>query len=298
MSNEKKSKNNYLCRNMGRLTDDITTFLEGNGIGCIRDMRSGFEVICAKPSEGRTAKTIVPLEITAKSMDEAEISSKAAYKAIEDIKSYEGRPLIITEDRWNSQRPMMEARLLAHLEIFTSVFARNCIVRKTDRAEARAFLAANHSYGYAACRHHYGLFTKSDSRLIAVATFSNARKWIKDGKEIRSYEWTRYASLPGVRICGGMGKLLKAFINDVRPDDIMSYADLEWSEGEVYRTLGFIREESKGAVFFRVNPETWERRAIRHANIPDGDAESCGEEAGMFLRNFGSAKYRMKLTDY
>ena len=48
----------------------------------------------------------------------------------------------------------------AHLEIFSQAFARNCEVRRIAKAEARDFLTHNHSYGYAACRYHYGLFLK------------------------------------------------------------------------------------------------------------------------------------------
>ena len=196
---------------------------------------------------------------------------------------------------------MMEARLLAHLELFSQAYARNCEVRRIDKAEAKAFLAVNHSYGYAACRYCYGLFLKRHTghiaeetsdigyigKMIAVATFSNARKWVKDGKEIRSYEWTRYASLPEMRVSGGMGKLLKAFIKEVQPDDIMSYADLEWSEGDVYRALGFEAEMEKEAVDFVIDGETWERSPIR-----------SGKEGNLFFRNFGSRKFRIKLTDY
>lgn len=43
-----------------------------------------------------------------------------------------------------------------------------------------------------------------------------------------------------------MGKLLNAFISEVRPDDIMSYADTEYPDGgDAYRQLGFIRESTK-----------------------------------------------------
>ncbi len=275
---------------MGRLIDDITEFLADNGIRCSRQMRHGFDVICAEVSEEQPYRIILPLEVSAKSLEEAVSQSSNASEAIFHLKD-SGYPLIITEDRWKSQRRMMESRLLAHLEIFTSIFARNCEIRKIEKAGAQAFLAENHSYGYAACRYHYGLINKKDGSLIAVATFSNARKWIKDSKEIRSYEWTRYASLPGMRISGGMGKLLKAFINEIHPDDIMSYADLEWSEGQVYKSLGFTEESVKAPVSFTIDPATYERKAIRN-NIPDAPSYS------LFFMNFGSAKYRMKLTDY
>ena len=158
--------------------------------------------------------------------------------------------------------------------------------------------------------------------LVAVATFSNARKWIKGDKEIRSYEWTRYASLPGLRINGGMGKLLKAFIEEVRPDDIMSYADLEWSEGDVYRQLGFTLEGRKDPVTFTVDTGTWKRFPVKPGMTdgirsgmagPDDEgmtghviaettdnviARPKGSWQSLYFRNFGSNKYRLKLTAY
>ena len=121
--------------------------------------------------------------------------------------------------------------------------------------------------------------------LIAVGTFSNARRWVKNGKEIRSYEWTRFASLPGLRISGGMGKILKAFIEEVQPDDIMSYADLEWSDGEVYSTLGFIKESMKEPVMFAVDGN-WKRTPISRCPQHEGSS---------YLQNLGSLKYRLKL---
>mgnify|MGYP003294685763 CR=1 FL=1 len=156
-------------------------------------------------------------------------------------------------------------------EHFISVFARNCNVRRMDSPEARTFIERHHRYGWSKCRYCYGLFVEKEGRdgqfhkddLVAVSCFSNARKWEKDGTSIKSYEWVRYASIEGVRVSGGMGKMLNAFIEDIRPDDVMSYAPLsEGGEGEVYLKLGFTLEEIK--------------------------------EFG----NGKSAKFRLKLTDY
>ena len=102
-----------------------------------------------------------------------------------------------------------------------------------------------------------------------------------------------------MRVSGGMGKLLKAFIKDVQPDDIMSYADLEWSEGTVYEQLGFKREHlGKEPVLFTVDRRTWERRAVRSLDKLGMTEGSSGMTEGLFFRNFGSRKFRMKLTDY
>ena len=386
----------YLCTDMSRLIDNIADFLAENGFELSFQIRHDFDVIVTRTLDGRHIKVILPLEISAGTIEEAEAESENAEYAIRMITREAGYPLIITEDRWRSQRQMMEARLLAHLELFSQAYARNCEVRRIEKAEAQEFLNRNHSYGYAACKYRYGLFLKrhtghiaaemgfpirsgttngepgttngkvevpdekvgrtsspvilnevknlSEGTLIAVATFSNARRWVKEGKEIRSYEWTRYASLPDLRVSGGMGKMLKAFIKEVKPDDIMSYADLEWSEGEVYERLGFEAETRKEPVTFTIDPQTWERKAIRRSPVKPGMTEEkpgmteekpgmteekpgmteekpgmAEEKPGMteekpgmtegdnvipdligdlFFRNFGSRKFRLKLTDY
>ena len=365
----------YLCTDMSRLIDNIADFLVANGFELSFQIRHDFDVIVTRTLDGRHTKVILPLEISAGTIEEAEAESENAEYAIRMITREAGYPLIITEDRWRSQRQMMEARLLAHLELFSQAYARNCEVRRIEKAEAQEFLNRNHSYGDAACKYRYGLFLKrhtghiaaemgfpirsgmtdgepgmtdgepgttngkeevpdekvgrtsspvilnevknlSEGTLIAVATFSNARRWVKEGKEIRSYEWTRYASLPDLRVSGGMGKMLTAFIKEVHPDDIMSYADLEWSEGEVYERLGFEAETRKEPVTFTIDPQTWERTAIRRSPVKPGMTEEKprltegmlrmaeGDNVipdligDLFFRNFGSRKFRLKLTDY
>lgn len=320
---------------MSRLIEDIGAFLYANGFEYSFQIRHDFDVICARTMDGQHTRVILPLEISAGTLEEAVKESLRAHEAVRSIRTLEGYPIIIPEDRWKRQRPMMEARLLAHMEVFSQAYARNCEVRRIDKETAQRFLNDNHSYGYAACKYRYGLFLKrhtghvareieeerflgcarndnrsdrNDNRsdrgdivgtLIAVATFSNARKWIKDGKEIRSYEWTRYASVPELRVSGGMGKLLKAFIKEVQPDDIMSYADLEWSEGKVYEALGFSEERPKDPVSFEIDPETWERRAIMRCQSEQGTTQVEQNTAGkLFYTNFGSRKLRLKLTDY
>ena len=286
---------------MCRLIDDILDFLEANGFECSVQMRSGLDVICTKTPD----RAIFPLAISAKSPEEAQEQAELASKIIEELPH---RPIIITEDRWRKQPEMMKARVLAHLEVFDQVYARNCEIRRIDKATAAEFLAVNHSYGDSSNRYRYGLFLKRHTghiaaegsetwkyptgTLVAVATFSNARKWIKEERTIRSYEWIRYASLPGLRISGGMGKLLKAFIEEVKPDDIMSYADLEWSEGTVYDQLGFTLEGQKNPVLFGIDSD-WNRFPIK-PGITDPDV-IAGPTGNLFYMNFGSNKYRLKL---
>ena len=136
-----------------------------------------------------------------------------------------------------------------------NVFARNCRVERIGKTEASAFLDANHRLGSTGGRYFYGLFvTRStgeaesvlpEETMVAVAAFSNARRWTKGDRQVSSYEWIRYASLKGLRVTGGMSKLLNAFIEQVHPDDIMSYVPLRHFSGEVYESLGFVSEGVK-----------------------------------------------------
>lgn len=299
------------------LSKDICGFLEGKGIGCFTERVGTSEVVVVRigtQDTGCMVRVIMPVMVTSGNIAEAERRQVEASEVIRRISErHDAYPLIITEDRWNSQREMMQQRLLAHLEMFFPVYARNCEVRRIDKSTAATFLRANHSYGDASCRYRYGLFIKRHTghlaatagaglycpgTLVATATFSNARKWVKGDKTIRSYEWTRYASLPGVRVTGGMGKLLETFIKDVQPDDIMSYADLEWSEGNVYEQLGFILEGWKDPVTFIVDGE-WRRFPVK-SGMTDGNCAEKEDGIGdrRFFQNFGSRKYRLKLTEY
>ena len=287
---------------MEGLKSQLTAYLDLHGFEFTALTRSGLEVLYVKSLVNSDMKCIVPLSLEATSPFQAENNADALESLLHDLYEEDIIPIVIAEDRWRLQGNMMRERLLAHLEKFTSLYARNCRVKKIDKETAAAFLEQNHSYGDAACRYRYGLYLRRPSRcgtfeaetLVAVATFSNARKWQKGDKVIRSYEWTRYASLPGVRISGGMGKVLKAFIEEVHPDDIMSYADLEWSEGKVYEQLGFVLEGRKDPVMFVVD-EAWRRFPIKPGMT---EASGGGMTAKRFFQNLGSNKYRLKLTQY
>ena len=281
------------------LLNKISAFLLEKGITHDTETENGHSVVVAHTPKGKIVP-ILPALMFSRSQEEAVRYAEDLATFSRQIISKTGeRPFIIAQDRWESQGEMMKARLLAHLEVYDQIYARNCQVRRIDKQTAAEFLRSNHSYGDAACRYRYGLYLKrhtghnTDSgklppdTLVAVATFSNARKWTKGDKIIRSYEWTRYASLPGIRLSGGMGKLLKAFIEEVKPDDIMTYADLEWSDGKVYEALGFSLEGHKAPVMFAVNLNDWSRSPLlddRHET--------------RYFQNPGSNKYRLKLIDY
>ncbi|MGN1220898.1 MAG: hypothetical protein ACI4TU_08160 [Candidatus Cryptobacteroides sp.] len=290
---------------MDGFKDEVTMFLEDAGIKFRTEgSRTGWPSVLCRHLRSGVELRIVPVEISATCQEEALIQQAELIRAVEDFCSSDGAyPLIVTRDRWERQKLMMRERILAHLGSYIQIYARNCQVRRIDKPLAASFLEQAHSYGDASCKYRYGLFlvrhtghcrlegaTESivPGTLVAVAEFSGARRWKKENMTVSSYEWTRYASLPWLRISGGMGKILRHFIEQVHPDDIMSYADLEWSEGLVYEQLGFIPEDSRQPVLFKVDPKGWQREVCTGEQNDDS----------LYIMNLGSRKYRLKLKDY
>lgn len=215
--------------------------------------------------------------------------------------------LYLYEDRWYGCRAVTEARILSRLGRFRSVFARKCriIGSKDPEASGRAgafarFLEKYHAYGDAKSKYRYGLLY--DGELVAVATFSASRPMVRrilepyknvppeevaslrfatdflpgrtayssrDAVMVQSYEWVRYASLPDVRVAGGMGRLLRAFLKEItqknalagsrQPVEVMTYSDNEWSGGAVYEKLGFVPAGERPPVEYYVEKETYRR---------------------------------------
>ena len=127
------------------------------------------------------------------------------------------------------------------------------------------------------------------SRLIALATFSGGRT-MKIGERAgsRSFELIRFATLKGYVVVGGMDKLLKAFIEEYQPDDIMSYADRDWSDGRSYEKLGFTKIENSIPQSFLINLKTLERLPV-NGLIDDNHLK---------IFNAGSIKYIKYLQSF
>lgn len=215
------------------------------------------------------------------------------------------KSLFLYEDKWRSQGPLVRGRLLAQLEKEKSIFARNCSVREITPEVAAKFLEKNHLYGATKSKYRYGLFRKratganelgmehSDS-LVAVATFSSGRK---NEEGILSYEWERYASTVGFRIVGGMGKLLRHFVEERMEEigqiEVMSYSDSEWSDGDVYNKLGFSAHSYREPVGFIVDNSTYKRIHFNKIGRDRAFPKELLDDPNKFtfIYNIGSTKF-------
>lgn len=246
------------------------------------------------PLESIDAAIIAADKGNDRAADLASVIANAAAKVAAKIADDGERCIYLYEDRWRSGGEVIQKRILAHLGHFNSIFARKCEPKPLKAQQAADFLQKYHSYGTARCKYRYGLFYSE--KLVAVATFSAGRpmKRLVGGQEriLDSYEWVRYASLPDCRISGGMGRLLDAFVNEVHPDEVMSYADYEWSSGDAYLRLGFEKVGEKPPMNFYVDRSTFKRISAKKASAERRfRGEDFPPEKYVLISNLGSAKY-------
>ena len=98
---------------------------------------------------------------------------------------------------------------------------------------------------------------------LGVSSFSNSRRLLRGDKNLLSYEWIRFSSLKGIRVIGGMSKILNYFINDVAPEEIMTYCDSDWSNGHSYEKLDFEVITQPQESFYYIDKTTYERLSIK-----------------------------------
>jgi hypothetical protein len=230
------------------------------------------------------------------------------FQSLSDLYNVQNQRIIhLWEDVYALRKDLVHARILAMTGIFTRLHARHCIIKRIDKPTADNFLEINHLQGTVNAKLKYGLFLKPQyverfgfvvgedkdnnvlkPKLIAVATFSGGRT-MKVGERAgkRSYELIRFASLKGYVVVGGMDKLLKVFTNEHDPDDIMSYADRDWSDGRSYDKLGFLKIENSLSQTFYINLKTLERHPINW--LTDGTPQ-------LEIFNAGSMKFIKTIT--
>lgn len=202
--------------------------------------------------------------------------------------------VMIWEDYWIKNERIVKSRLNAMLGNSQKIAARLTQARRIDRESTVQFLEENHLNGSVTSKTRYGLFLpkryfrvldidfnadrNADELLVAVATFSAPRVFPRADGPFRSFEMLRFASLLHTNVAGGLDKLLTAFAREKNPDDIMTYADREWSDGAGYLKLGFERISETPPVPFYLSKNEMVR-------------SSTGNVGDMAIYNAGSIKF-------
>jgi hypothetical protein len=112
------------------------------------------------------------------------------------------------------------------------IHARKCEIQELDNVTD--FLNEHHLQGSCASSHKLGLFYNGE--MVSVMTFSNTRN-----NDIGVVELSRFCNHSGYLVSGGASKLLAFFIKKYGDlyESIVSFSDNNYSNGNVYKTLGF-----------------------------------------------------------
>jgi len=145
----------------------------------------------------------------------------------------------IYQDDWTYKENIVKSRIINILNLTQNkIFARKCEIKEiTDNNLIRSFLNENHIQGFIGSQVKLGLFY--DNELVSLMTFGKQRKNMGIKSEIDTFEMLRFCNKINTNIVGGASKIFNYFIKNYNPKEIITYADRSWSNGNLYKQLGF-----------------------------------------------------------
>jgi hypothetical protein len=144
------------------------------------------------------------------------------------------RYIAVFEDEWINKKEIVQSRICNLLQHSSNViYARKCNIREVDSNEASAFCNRHHVQGKGRSNARYGLYHNDE--LVSLMTFSKSNL----SRRITEWEINRFCSKINTTVVGAASRLFKHFLTIHDPSTVVSYADSRWSEGALYKTLGF-----------------------------------------------------------
>lgn len=165
----------------------------------------------------------------------------------------------IFEDEWTNKKEIVKSRLLnAVKKTENKIFARNCKIKEITAKESKDFLEANHIQGNVSSRVKVGLFYNNE--LVSLMTFGGLRKNLGQTSKEGSWELLRFCNKLNTVVVGGASKLLNYFEINYKPEEVISYADRRWSNGDLYHNLNFTLESETEPNYFYTKKGSRENR--------------------------------------
>jgi len=196
----------------------------------------------------------------------------------------------IFEDEWSDKQEIVKSRL-SHLIGFNKyerIYARKCIIKEISSKQKNIFLNEHHIQGADKSKYKLGLFYNDE--LVSLMTFGKARIALGSKSEDDVYELIRFASKKNTVVIGGASKLLKYFERNIKWKKIFSFSDKRWSQGAVYKQLGFNFEHTS-------NPNYWYLENNKRVHRYNFRKNVLNEKLEKFNKNLTEWE-NMKLNGY
>lgn len=215
------------------------------------------------------------------------------------------RLITMYEDEWRNKRTICESRIKSILGVTKNrIFARKCKVEIITNKEALHFCDSNHIQGRG--QTHISIGMKYNDTLVSVMTFSKP-SISKSGKE---YDWeiNRFCSLVDTSVVGGANRMLSFFKKEHSNDTIVTFCDMRWGDGGVYKNMQFTEEKQTTPGYYYFGKLTKYKRLHRFsftkkkllailgvANSPLTE-EEIADSLGLYrIYDCGHKRYKLKI---
>lgn len=163
--------------------------------------------------------------------------------------------LHIFSNEWKTKREIWESVIKNKLGLSKRIYARKCQLKEINSNETTKFLDNNHLQGSIGAKVRLGLYFNEE--LVSIMTFGKPRF----NKET-DWELIRFCNVLGCNVVGAASKLLSYFEKIYNPKSLISYANLRWSNGNLYEVLGFkyVGDSSPAGWYFKEGVDKLENR--------------------------------------
>ena len=168
------------------------------------------------------------------------------------------------DDEWKTRNEVCKSLILSKLGVFERrIQARKCEVNKIEKHQMKEFCDQYHLQGgnglSEVC---FGLFHEDE--LVGVVDMGRHHR----KKDSNAAVLTRLCFKTNLQIIGGAGKLFKACLNWFRNSEIkkiISWSDNRYSDGTVYKQLGFVMSEELRPDYQYVNMKNPKKRISKQS---------------------------------
>jgi len=194
--------------------------------------------------------------------------------------------LHIFEDEWILQKEIVKSIIKNKLSIFDEIININdCEIKEINLEDISEFLDDNHIQGSINSKINIGLFNNNE--LVSVVALNNKRSLNINENE---YELLRFCNKININIVGSINKMLNYFYLKYKPKSIITFVDRRYSQGELYKSLGFkfIKNTEPNYWYFKCGDLIREHRYNfrKEVLVKEGYDETKSELEIMTERNY------------
>ncbi|MFA5153901.1 MAG: hypothetical protein WC554_15225 [Clostridia bacterium] len=206
--------------------------------------------------------------------------------------------ITVWEDDWRDKQEIIKSIIKNQLSLTENkIYARKCVIKNVENKDKLKFLIDNHIQGNCQSSINLGLYYNNE--LVSLMTFGKKRMIMKSKSQENEYELLRFCNKLNTSVIGGASKLFSYFIEQYKPEIIVSYANLDISNGNLYEILGFLKQQTININYWWVkNGKRYHRsNFMKHKLVKEGADPNKTEKEIMLERKYvklwgtGNLKY-------